>query len=225
MKILSLIMARAGSKRLKNKNLKKIKKYSLVERSIEISNQLKKKKIICETLLSTDSKKILSIGKKNKIIAPWLRPKSLSQSNSTSGDVALHAIKWFEKKYFKLDALLLLQPTTPFRQYKDLVKAINLFRKYRKKVVSVSPIKSHFQDMYAITNNKLINENKNRKKKYNKKLYVCNGYLYIFPISDLRIDKNFSANNAIPFIINSNIKSIDIDDKYDFEMAVKLNEE
>ena len=224
MKILSLIMARAGSKRLKNKNLKKIKKYSLVERSIKISNQLKKKKIICETLLSTDSKKILSIGKKNKIITPWLRPKSLSQSNSTSGDVALHAIKWFEKKYFKLDALLLLQPTSPFRQYKDLVKAINLFRKYRKKVVSVSPIKSHFQDMYAIANNKLINKNKNRKK-YNKKLYVCNGYLYIFPISDLRIDKNFSANNAIPFIINSNIKSIDIDDKYDFEMAVKLNEE
>lgn len=44
MKILSLIMARAGSKRLKNKNLKKINKYSLVERSIKISNQLKKKK-------------------------------------------------------------------------------------------------------------------------------------------------------------------------------------
>ena len=31
MKILSLIMARAGSKRLKNKNLKKIKKYNLVK--------------------------------------------------------------------------------------------------------------------------------------------------------------------------------------------------
>ena len=43
MKILSLIMARAGSKRLKNKNLKKIKKYNLVERSIHISKKLKKK--------------------------------------------------------------------------------------------------------------------------------------------------------------------------------------
>lgn len=222
MKILSLIMARAGSKRLKNKNLKKINKYSLVERSIILSKQLKKKKLISETLLSTDSKKILAVGKKNKIISPWLRPKSLSQSNSTSGDVALHAIKWFEKKYFKLDALLLLQPTTPFRQYKDLEKAINLFKKYKKKVVSVSPIKSHFQDMYTISNKKLINKNKN--KKYNKKLYVCNGYLYIFPISNLRINKNFSATNAIPFIIKSNIKSIDIDDKYDFEIAIKLNE-
>ena len=57
-------MARAGSKRLKNKNLKKIKKYNLVERSINISRKLKKNYLICDTLLSTDSKKILSIGKK-----------------------------------------------------------------------------------------------------------------------------------------------------------------
>ena len=42
MKILSLIMARAGSKRLKNKNLKKINKYSLIERAIRISKKLKK---------------------------------------------------------------------------------------------------------------------------------------------------------------------------------------
>ena len=49
--------------------------------------------------------------------------------------------------------------------------------------------------------------------------------MYIFPIRDLQIYKNFSATNAMPFIINSNIKSIDIDNKYDFEIAVKLNEE
>ena len=66
MKILSLIMARAGSKRLKNKNLKRIKKYNLVERSINISKQLKKNDLVCDTLLSTDSK-ILSIGKKIKL--------------------------------------------------------------------------------------------------------------------------------------------------------------
>ena len=101
MKILSLIMARAGSKRLKNKNLKKIKKYNLVERSINISKQLKKNDLVCDTLLSTDSKRILSIGKKNKIISPWLRPKSLSKSNSASIEAALHAINWYENTYSK----------------------------------------------------------------------------------------------------------------------------
>ena len=57
-------MARAGSKRLKNKNLKKIKKYNLVERSINISKQLKKNDLVCDTLLSTDSKKFYQLEKK-----------------------------------------------------------------------------------------------------------------------------------------------------------------
>ena len=222
MKILSLIMAREGSKRLKNKNLKKIKKYNLVERSINISKKLKKKNLVCDTLLSTDSKKILSIGKKNKIIAPWLRPKNLSKANSASIDAALHAIKWYEDTYFKLDALLLLQPTTPFREFKDIADAIKIFKKFKKKIVSVSPIKKHFQDMYEILNNKLVI--KNKKKINNKDLFVCNGYLYIFPINDLKKNKNFSAVDSIPFLIKSCIKSIDIDDKYDLELAVKLNE-
>ncbi len=222
MKILSLIMARAGSKRLKNKNLKKIKKYNLVERSIHISKKLKKNNLVCDTLLSTDSKRILSIGKKNNIISPWLRPKNLSTSRSTSIEAALHAIKWYEDAHFKLDALLLLQPTTPFRKFKDVYDAIKLFRKYRKKIVSVSPIKKHFQNMYEISKNKLVI--KNKKKIENKDLFVCNGYLYIFPISDLKKYKNFNAANSIPFVIKSNIKSIDIDDKYDLELATKLNE-
>ena len=222
MKILSLIMARAGSKRLKNKNLKKIKKYNLVERSINISTKLKKNNLICDTLLSTDSKKILSIGKKKNIISPWLRPKNLSTANSPSIDAALHAINWYEETHSKLDALLLLQPTTPFRTFNDVADAIKLFKKFKKKIVSVSPIKSHFQNMYEISRNKLTI--KRKKKIYNKNLFVCNGYLYIFPINDLKKNKNFDADNSVPFVIHSSIKSIDIDDKYDLELAVKLNE-
>ena len=216
-------MARAGSKRLKNKNLKKIKKYNLVERSINISKQLKKNNLVCDTLLSTDSKRILSIGKKNKIISPWLRPKSLSKSNSTSIEAALHAINWYENTYSKLDALLLLQPTTPFRELKDVFEAINLFKKFKKKIVSVSPIKKHFQDMYEISSNKLVIRNKKKNNKY-KELFVCNGYLYIFPINYLKKHKNFNAADSIPFVVKSCIKSIDIDDKYDLELAVKINE-
>ena len=215
-------MARAGSKRLKDKNLKKIKNYSLIERAIRISKKLKKNKIICDTLLSTDSIKMFELGKKNKVITPWIRPKKLSQSNSTSADTALHAVKWYENNISRLDGLLLLQPTSPFREYEDLVKAISLFKKYKRKVVSVSLIKQHFQDMYEISNNKL--KKKTTKIKSKKSLYVCNGYLYIFSIKELKKNKNFSAINSIPFVIRSNIKSIDIDDKYDLELAMNLSE-
>ena len=215
-------MARAGSKSLKNKNLKKIKNYSLIERAIRMSKKLKKNKIVCDTLLSTDSIKILEVGKKNKVMTPWIRPKNLSQSNSTSADTALHAVEWYENNISRLDGLLLLQPTSPFREYKDVVRAISLFKKNKRKVVSVSPIKKHFQEMYEISNNKL--KIKTKKVKSKKDLYVCNGYLYIFSIKELKKNKNFSAANSIPFEIRSNIKSIDIDDKYDLELAMNLNE-
>ena len=221
MKILSLIMARAGSKRLKDKNLKKIKNYSLIERAIRISKKLKKNNIICDTLLSTDSTKIFELGKNNKVMTPWIRPKKLSQSNSKSADTALHAIQWYENNILRLDGILLLQPTSPFREYKDVVKAISLFKKYKRKVVSVSPIKKHFQEMYEISNNKL--KMKGKKIKSKKDLYVCNGYLYVFSIKELKKNKNFSATNSIPFVIRSYIKSIDIDDEYDFELATNLN--
>ena len=49
--------------------------------------------------------------------------------------------------------------------------------------MSVSPIK-HFQDMYEISNNKLLIRNK--KNNNYKELFVCNGYLYIFPINYLK---------------------------------------
>ena len=64
MKILALILARDGSLRLKNKNNKKIKNKCLVERSIEIAKKLKKKNIINDILISTNSKKIFNIAKK-----------------------------------------------------------------------------------------------------------------------------------------------------------------
>ena len=222
MKILSLILAREGSLRLKDKNLKKINNKTLIERTIEISKKLKKKKEIFDTLLSTDSIKIKKIGIKRKILSPWLRPKKLSHSKSSSAESAIHAINWYEKEHFKINGLLLLQPTSPFRDYKDILKAIKIFIKYKRKIVSVSPIKKHFQDMYEISNTYL--KHKVKQKKNNNDLYVCNGYLYLFSIKELKDKKTFYAGNAIPFVIKSNIKSIDIDDKYDLEIARKINE-
>ena len=71
---------------------------TLVERSIIFAKKLVENKNI---ILSTDSKKILEIGKENEILVPWLRPKNLSQDSSKSVDVALHALKWYEKNIKK----------------------------------------------------------------------------------------------------------------------------
>ena len=64
LKVIALIPAKENSKGLKNKNIKKLNNLTLVEIAILAST---KSQIIDQTYISTDSSKILNIGKKYKI--------------------------------------------------------------------------------------------------------------------------------------------------------------
>ena len=131
MKILILILARGGSKRLPNKNILKLGKKHLINWPIDFA---KKIPFVCDILVSTDSKKIGLIAKKRGALVPWLRPKKLSTDSSTSDDATLHAINWYENKIQKVDGLMLLEPTSPFRSLKTISKGISIFKKNKYKV-------------------------------------------------------------------------------------------
>ena len=125
MKILVLILARGGSKRLPNKNILKLGKKHLINWSIDFA---KKIPFVCDILVSTDSKKIGSIARKKGVLVPWLRPKRLSLDKTKSHEAALHAINWYENNIQKVDALMLLQPTSPFRRLKTIKEGIRIFK-------------------------------------------------------------------------------------------------
>ena len=74
-KIYCLICARKNSKGLKNKNILKFKNVSLVEHTFF---QAQKSKYISKVFVSTDSKKIIQLAKKNRVNVPFVRPKKLS---------------------------------------------------------------------------------------------------------------------------------------------------
>ena len=136
MKILVIIPARKGSKRLKHKNILKLGNIPLVERTIKFAKKIKKN---TDIIVSTDDKVVQKISKKNKVLAPFLRPRSLSNDKSKTSDVCIHAVKWYEKEYSQIDYILLLQPTSPFRELKNIYKAIYLIKKYKfESIISVS---------------------------------------------------------------------------------------
>ena len=135
-KLIIVIPARKGSKRLKNKNIIKLGTKSLVERSIIFAKKIVPKNCI---ILTTDSETIKKIGKKSGIICPWLRPPSLSKDKSSSEKVVLHAVRWYIKNIDKIKSILLLQPTTPFRNLNFFKNVINIFfNDSRKNYISVS---------------------------------------------------------------------------------------
>ena len=95
---LIIIPARGGSKRVRNKNLRKLLNKELLVYSIEQCKKIKS----AITIVSTDSHEIRELAESHNIFVPFLRPNYLSKDCSSSRSVIIHALHYFYKKY-KLD--------------------------------------------------------------------------------------------------------------------------
>lgn len=193
----------------------------LISWTIDFCKRIFKNKNI---ILSTDSKKIYSIAKKKEILCPWIRPKYLSTDKASSEDACIHALNWYEKKFNKVESVILMQPTSPFRNISEIKKGINLFFKKKRNVIAISSldkIKSSYskndRETFLIKNN-LMYPSDNKKKK----LYKINGSFYITSPILLRKFRKFTANKSIPLIINSVQRSIDIDKQEDLNICKKF---
>ena len=130
-KILAIILARQGSKRLPNKNHKIFHGKPLIVYTFEA---LKKSKLFDRIILSTDSKKLRNIALKHKIEVPFIRPKKISKDNSLAIDAIKHSLDYInnmsEEKY---DYVQYVMPTTPLKKSIDFINAYNLFRKKKSR--------------------------------------------------------------------------------------------
>jgi CMP-N-acetylneuraminic acid synthetase len=121
-KVHAIILARGGSKGIKNKNLILINNKPLIYWSIK--SALKCKNIL-NVWVSSDSEKILKVSKKlgANIIK---RPRRLSGDISSSESGWLHAINYI-KKHSHIKFVVALQATSPLRDKNDLTSAIKTF--------------------------------------------------------------------------------------------------
>lgn len=217
MNFLIAIPARKNSKRLKNKNILKINNKELIKYSIEIAVKIKNSNVV----VISDSNKIIKISKKYKQVdASYKRPKKLSEDRTSMFATINDALDWFEKKNKKkIDHILLLQPTSPYRNLKYINKIIDFYiRNNLSSLTTISPIN--------INNNSILKKNKNNYIFLNNKfpLYKIDGNLYIFSKDFLKKYKKFSVEKKTYFYLNKNKFQIDIDTKQDFLFAKILME-
>ncbi len=212
MKYLVVITARKNSKRIPGKNLLKFGKKLLFEYTLDFA---KKKLSDYPIYMSTDSKIIKSICEKKGIICPTLRPKKLSGDKTKSEDVLKHALQSFENIYYPVDAVILLQPTTPFRRNVDLKNAINLFEKKYTKYLSVVSICKKVK--------KIAKFNLNKNNRLNVKCletHTPNGSIYIISSAKIK-NAQIYGKNTYYFIIKGEKYNIDIDNYIDLEKFKK----
>jgi CMP-N,N'-diacetyllegionaminic acid synthase len=221
MRILAVILARGGSKRLPGKNIKLLGEKPLIGWSIETSRSIPE---ICDTLVSTDDPEIRSIASHLDAYVPWLRPAELSLDDSSSADAVLHALDWYEHEHGQVDGVLLLQPTSPFRNINKMKEGIKLFSTNNcEAVLGVSPTHAHPKWTFTIRDDALVPFLKDHGLKTRSQdlepAYVVNGCFYLIAPTALRKERSFFIEGTLPLVIDSHIESLDIDTTEDWHFA------
>ena len=221
MKILALILARGGSKRLPEKNIRPLAGKPLIVWTIDVAKELSQ---VCDVLVSTDCPKIADIARSHGVLVPWLRPDELATDTSTSIDAAIHAVDWYENNVATVDGILLLQPTSPFRSKKTVVRALNKFESdFTAPVVAMSPVSDHPHWCFQIKNNTAMpfcsNESINTRSQDLPPVYIVNGLIYLSSADSLRKSKSFYNSKTRALIVDDEYETLDIDDANDWQYA------
>ena len=118
-KIIAIIPARIGSKRIKKKNIKKFYHKPMIQWTYEI---LKKSKLFSNIYLTTESNEIINVCKKFNFKDIIRRPKKLAGGNTTIKEVMIHAISELNKKH-SFKNVCCVFPCSPFLKASNLRKA------------------------------------------------------------------------------------------------------
>jgi CMP-N,N'-diacetyllegionaminic acid synthase len=224
MKILAIVPARGGSKRLPGKNIKLLGNKPLISWTIEAATGISE---ICDILVSTDNSEIAAVAEIAGAKVPWLRPAHLSSDEATSVEVAIHALNWYEEEFSKVDGVLLLQPTSPYRTKLTIQKGINLFREFNQRpIVGVSPSQTHPQWALKKQGEFLVPFMENHKLGTRSQellpSFSPNGLLYLVSPEYLRMEHSFGEIMAVPCHTSSVKEAIDIDTDWDFKFATYM---
>jgi len=231
MKILCLIPARSGSKGLPDKNIKMMVDKPLMAWSIQQAKKTEYwKRGDMRIVVSTDSEKYKDIGLKWGAEVPFLRPKELSEDDSTDLMFIKHALKWFDEneKYIP-DYILHLRPTQPCREKGLIDDCLNKFIGSEfDSLRTVIPSKKTPYKMYTKNENELIplfnnvsgwSEPYNMGRQYLPKTYLHNGYVDIMKSDLLKTDRLSGKILAYEMGERDNI---DIDTQKDWQNAERI---
>ena len=209
---LIFIPARSGSKRIKNKNIRKINGKPLIYWTIKYAKKYSKNKDI---LVSSDSKIIHQISVDEKVKF-FKRPKNISSDNAEVYFAVVHALKKIEntKKY---KYIALLQPTSPLRPKNMISNGIKILKKNKNfqnlihlertnyKVGSLSQ-KNEWEPLYDYTVRGQDIDNQFRRS----------GCLFLYLRKDFENYRKFIKRKNYGFIQKKNIETVNIDNEEDF---------
>ena len=224
-KCLGIIPARSGNKRLHRKNIRLLAGKPLIQWTIEAGLE---SNAIDDLIISTDDTQIAEIAKSCGGNVPFIRPKNLSTDSSSSYEVLTHAYETLKKQGKDYSYIVMLQPTSPLRMSYHIDMAADFLEKKRADgVISVNQLNHPFEWTNTLPqSSEMLNffEEIDVSQPSQKFLtrYTLNGAIYITDITRMKKEKSHIYGQSMYAFIMNDKDSIDIDTKYDFEIAEYL---
>ncbi|GGB72014.1 hypothetical protein GCM10007424_10000 [Flavobacterium suaedae] len=219
MKPLVVIPARGGSKGVPGKNWKELNGKPLIHYTIEAARAVFEDSCIC---VSTDSEKIKKVSESTGLNVPFLRPDYLATDNAGTYEVLLHAINYYEQKSYFPNVIVLLQPTSPFRNSNHIKEALKLYNNNYDMVVSVKETKSNPYYVLFEENDEGWLE-KSKKGDFTRrqdcpKVWEYNGAIYVINVEELKKVSLANLKKVKKYVMDD-ISSHDIDNNLDWKFA------
>ena len=222
--IIGLIPARKNSKGIKNKNIALLNGRYLIEYTMESASKSK----LADCYCSSDSNRTIEIAKgcNCKTIK---RPSELASDEASMLSVVKHFRDYLNNEEIEFDAIMVLYPTHPLRDYRLINEAIETFDGV-KSIIGFAKHSKHPFLYYKVEKNRSFNrlcdfdiDEMYRRQSYPEYYYIISHSICILPKSEIdSCNSQLYNKNSIAFIIKNPMQSIDIDSVIDLKFTELL---
>ncbi len=221
----AIIPLRSKSRGLKDKNILLFKKkLNLVNFTIKKLINIKEiRKIYILTDSKIYKKKIL---KHKKIDSTYKRKKIYSTNNSKIDNLIYDFLSSYNKDKAN-NKFLLFQVTSPTLRKNEILKTLSFIKK--KRISSLMHVTKNLESPYeiiVIKNNKwnyLMKKRVINRQNYRGNFMFITGSMFYFTRNFFNKGRKIVNKNTYPFEIDR-INFVDIDDKFTFELAKKIED-
>lgn len=224
-KCYAFIPARSGSKRVKDKNIKKLGKHPLMAYSIVAALE---SNIFDKVICSTDDIEYAEIAKYYGAEVPFLRSQKIAKDNSSDIEWVKELLEFINNQQVDCDVFSILRPTSPFRSKYTIQKAYNLFLKEMPDSLrAVELCSQHPGKMWQIQSNRmlpLLPFSKNNVPWHSSQyaslpaVFVQNASLEIAWSKTVMMKDSISGSDIMPFYTEE-LEGFDINNNEDWILA------
>lgn len=225
----ALIPARAGSKRLPNKNIKPLAGHPVIAYTIAAAVG---SGVFDSVVISTDSELYANVARHYGAEVPFMRPADIAGDVSPDIEWVRYTLERLGDMGRDYDCFSILRPTSPFRMPGTIRRAWNAFLAEEgvDSLRAVEKCRQHPGKMWVVRGNRMAPlmplsppEQPWHSSQYQSlpEVYVQNASLEIAWSRVALVENSISGNVLMPFLTEG-YEGFDVNHAYDWQLAEEL---